>query len=83
MLGYLRDESAWQSNDPALIVFWMVYPKKERAGATVFLGYAGATPAEHVFWNEDLTPYLDASDAIAARLGIDPAPPELRAWCRD
>lgn len=79
-MGFLRDEDAWQSQID-VIVFWMTY-FPDRGGDQMLLCYASGY-VDWVIRLDELREKLDASDAIAARLGIDPAPPELRAWCRD
>lgn len=83
--GYLIDERAWSSGDPDLIVVWMVYIGTEN-NISIYMGTPVANYGySSVKWAEPsrLRETLDLNDAIAARLGIDPAPPELRAWCKD
>lgn len=83
-IGYLRDERAWQSGDPRLIVLWMVYEGTE-GDVSLYLGTAtDAYGYADVQWAtpRDLGERLDLHDSIATTLGVAPAPPELRAWCQ-
>ncbi|MCA9305290.1 MAG: hypothetical protein R3B46_04855 [Phycisphaerales bacterium] len=83
--GYLIDERAWSSKDPDLIVVWMVYEGTEN-NTSIYMGTTGVHYGyASVKWAkpDSLSEALDLNDDIAARLGVDPAPPELRAWCRD
>lgn len=78
-MGFLRDERAW-THGGDLIVFWMLY-QHDGGGDAIHLCFAGDRVAYVLL--RDLKEHLDTSDALAARLGIDPAPAELRSWCRD
>lgn len=77
-LGFLRDEDAWKSQRE-VVVFWMTY-HHDWGGESLFLCFADGG----IEWArlDELKAHLDASDAIAAEIGVDPAPAELRAWCR-
>ncbi len=77
-MGFLRDERGW-THGGYLVVFWMHY-QHDYGRDGIHLCFAGDW-AEYVPLR-DLKGYLDASDAIAAEIGIDPAPAELRAWCK-
>ena len=77
-MGMCHDSKAW-TPDVTMIVAWIV-DVSDPEYPYILVGFSD-NHAE-AFKPSTLNDYLDLNDAIAARLGIDPAPPELRAWCK-
>lgn len=78
-MGMCHDSKAW-TPDVTMIVAWIV-DVSDPEYPYILVGFSD-NHAE-AFKPSTLNEYLDLNDRNAARLGVDPAPPELRAWCRD
>ncbi len=77
-MGFCHDPRAWTSHRE-VITFWIAQPSDPGRDAVILC------LADYSVWwvgVDELRSRVDASDAIAAELGMDTAPAELRAWCR-